>query len=569
MCKLVHALYQCPKFLALRTPERVKFARIVNVCVNCLRGGHRASACRSAGCQKCNKRHNSKLHLEDEEREEAFANSVLIDEETGNDSDIQESIVDSEDGQVALKAQIIEKRKPLSEVTMLSTALAIITDVRGKGIMARVLLDSGSQVNLMTTRLAIKLVYPITETATTVIGVSGMSCKAIGQVSATVNSRINAYSTDLRFLVLQNIANTLQSVQPTNEVMNTINLGECSDPDLSSTKKIDIILGSEIFYELLCIGQIKPAGTRAIWQKTVFGWVLSGRVQSDQSNPQTSCMTTMVSSDNSIQNEVQKFWELEEVVELQERRKYSIEECKCETHFLKKCSKEADGRFTLKLPFRNNMQQLLGESRSMATKRFHQMERKLNENPELKLEYVRFMREYQNLGHMTLSTNTNIQSTEHPQVFLPHHPIIRNESSTTKLRVVFDASTKTSTNISLNETLMVGPTIQDDLRRILMRFRIHQVVLTADIEKMYRQIKVSENCKSYQQILWREIPNDPLEAYRLSTVTYGTSSAPFMAIRTLYLLADCEKQDLANAARTEPVHTFAQLAIRVKSTHSY
>ncbi|CAI6345782.1 unnamed protein product [Macrosiphum euphorbiae] len=96
---------------------------------------------------------------------------------------------------------------------------------------------------------------------------------------------------------------------------------------------------------------------------------------------------------------------------------------------------------------------------------------------------------------------------------------------------------------------MVGPTIQDDLRRILMRFRIHQVVLTADIEKMYRQINVSENCQSYQQILWRENPNDPLESYRLNTVTYGTSSAPFMAIRTLYLLADCEKNDLASAAR--------------------
>ncbi|CAI6363726.1 unnamed protein product [Macrosiphum euphorbiae] len=408
-------LYQCPKFLALRTPERVKFARTINVCVNCLRGGHRASSCRSAGCSKCNQRHNSKLHLEDDERAEAFANSALIDEETGNSSDTQESIVDSEESQVALKAQIMEKRKTVGEVTMLSTALVIISDVRGKGIMARVLLDSGSQVNLMTTRLAIKLGYPITETATTVIGVSGMSCKAVGQVSATVKSRINAYSTDLRFLVLQNIANTLQSVQPTNEVMNTINLGECADPDFRSTKKIDIILGSEIFYELLCIGQIKPAGTRAIWQKTVFGWVLSGRVQSDHINPHTSCMTTMVSIDNSIQNEVQKFWELEEVVEPKERRKYSIEECKCETHFLKTSSRDADGRFTLKLPFRNNIQQLLGESRFMATKRFHQMERKLNENPELKLEYVRFMREYQNLGHMTLSTKTNTHSTEHPQ----------------------------------------------------------------------------------------------------------------------------------------------------------
>jgi len=98
--------------------------------------------------------------------------------------------VDNEGGQIALKAQRIEERKTFGEITMLSTALVIITDIRGQGIMARVLLDSGSQVNLMITRLAIKLGYPITETATTVNGVSGMSCKAIGQVNATCTGRV-------------------------------------------------------------------------------------------------------------------------------------------------------------------------------------------------------------------------------------------------------------------------------------------------------------------------------------------------------------------------------------------
>lgn len=88
MCKLVHALYECPKCLAITTPKRVKFARIVNVCVDCLRGGHRASSCRSAGCQKFSKRHNIKLHLGDEERAEAFVNSVLIVEKIGSGYEI-------------------------------------------------------------------------------------------------------------------------------------------------------------------------------------------------------------------------------------------------------------------------------------------------------------------------------------------------------------------------------------------------------------------------------------------------------------------------------------------------
>ncbi|KAE9525435.1 hypothetical protein AGLY_014235 [Aphis glycines] len=84
----IYALYQCPECLAITTPERVKFDRTVNVCVNCLHGGHRTSSCRSAGCQKFSERHNIKLHLGDEERSEAFVNSVLIYEEIGSGYEI-------------------------------------------------------------------------------------------------------------------------------------------------------------------------------------------------------------------------------------------------------------------------------------------------------------------------------------------------------------------------------------------------------------------------------------------------------------------------------------------------
>lgn len=85
VCKIPHALYQCPRFLEMRTPDKVKTARAANVCVNCLRSGHRASACRSSGCQKCNKRHNSELHLKEEEREEAFSNNVILGQQSDDD----------------------------------------------------------------------------------------------------------------------------------------------------------------------------------------------------------------------------------------------------------------------------------------------------------------------------------------------------------------------------------------------------------------------------------------------------------------------------------------------------
>lgn len=547
VCKLSHALYQCPQFLGLRTPDKVKIARAANVCVNCLRNGHRASACRSTGCHICNKRHNSKLHLNDDEKEEAFANNVLVDTMEKEGSTNQENIINEDESQLNLKAQVNDNKCQGREITVLSTALVTINDIRGNENVVRVLLDSGSQANLMTSRLAMKLGFPVMKTSITITGVSGISCQPIGQVSAVVNSRISAYTVNLNFLVLQNIASTLPSIKLNEEISKVMKTFECADPDISSTRQIDMILGSEIFFELLCIGQVKPMGTRAIWQKTVFGWVLSGCVNVEESKQNSACMTMIADYTDTLQSQLKQFWELEEIVRPHPSRKGNNEEIKCETHFTKTCAREINGRFVLKLPFRENVNQL-GESRSIAEKRFYNIERRLKANSELKDAYVKFMQEYQDLGHMVLKGDTTIHSINNPQVYLPHHAVIRTESSTTRIRVVFDASTKTSTSISLNDTLMIGPNIQDDLRGILMRFRTHQVAITADIEKMYRQIGVSKDCQSYQQILWRENPDKPLETYQLCTVTYGTSAAPFMAIRTLHHLADCEKENFSRAS---------------------
>lgn len=75
--------------------------------------------------------------------------------------------------------------------------------------------------------------------------------------------------------------------------------------------------------------------------------------------------------------------------------------------------------------------------------------------------------------------------------YLPHHGVTKPSSSTTKLRVVFDGSAKSTTNISLNDILHVGSTIQDDLFSILIRFRKHNVVMKEEITKMYRQININ------------------------------------------------------------------------------
>ena len=87
--------------------------------------------------------------------------------------------------------------------------------------------------------------------------------------------------------------------------------------------------------------------------------------------------------------------------------------------------------------------------------------------------------------------------------YLPHHCVFKEDSTTTKLSVVFDGSATTSSGQSLNDTLMVGPTVQDDLYSIIMRFRFYPIALSADIAKMYRQLALEDKSKEFHRILWR------------------------------------------------------------------
>ncbi|UYV80746.1 hypothetical protein LAZ67_19001587 [Cordylochernes scorpioides] len=82
-----------------------------------------------------------------------------------------------------------------------------------------------------------------------------------------------------------------------------------------------------------------------------------------------------------------------------------------------------------------------------------------------------------------------------------------------------------------------GPKIQQDLFHIILRFRIHPVAINADIAKMYRQIRISQEDSEFQIIVWRNDPHDKIKDYRLETVTYGTSCAPFLATRIIKQLA--------------------------------
>ncbi|XP_046142264.1 uncharacterized protein LOC123987928 [Osmia bicornis bicornis] len=307
--------------------------------------------------------------------------------------------------------------------------------------------------------------------------------------------------------------------------------GTLADPAFADCRKIDLLIGAGLFWRLLCIGQ-HQAERELVWQKTQLGWVLGGKLTWPQGH-QEAVSNCCVVTNSQLHNQLEQFWKIEEVSDIQ-----NVGSDACEHYFQTITTRHTDGRYIVRIPFKENITQL-GYSRDQAERRLRSLERKLGKQPDLRAQYIEFMSEYESLGHM--SKMSEIVDNSHTGFYLPHHAVFKAQSTTTKLRVVFDGSAKSSSGLSLNDCQLIGSPVQNDLLSILLRFRKHRYVISADIAKMYRQILVHPEDRKFQRLLWRSDPQQPVGLFELNTVTYGTASAPFLATRVLKQIGlDCE-----------------------------
>ena len=114
-------------------------------------------------------------------------------------------------------------------------------------------------------------------------------------------------------------------------------------------------------------------------------------------------------------------------------------------------------------------------------------------------------------------------------VYSPRKEVVKEDRSTTKLRIVFDANAKYKDTMPLNDLLYKGPCLNADLYSLLLNFRVHPIVLTADIEKVYLQIKINEEHRDYLRFLWhRNLQEESIIRYRFTRVIFGVTSSKFL-----------------------------------------
>ncbi|XP_055633439.1 uncharacterized protein LOC129773811 [Toxorhynchites rutilus septentrionalis] len=540
-CKGDHPLYQCPVFQRQEVAERDALLRTHSLCRNCFRVGHQAKDCKSRfSCRTCKGRHHTLVCFKID-REGSTKVTVVARGNHQQHSKETRSSASSSTQTANVSTKAVCSAQQYSSQVLLATAVVILVDDSGQRFPARALLDSGSESNFVSERLSQRMNVNRERVDISVLGIGQAATQVKHRIRAMVQSRVSEYCRDMDFLVLSKVTVNLPTLTVNTKGWSIPKGIELADPAFFQSKGVDIVLGIEAFFEFFGTGGKISLGERLpALNESVFGWVVCGGLSVPSQSIQVNCN---ISASGSLESLIARFWECEEIGSTNH---YSPEEVQCEEHFKRTVKRQMDGRYTVALPKDDGVLSRLGKSEEIALRRFQGTERRLSRDSNLRDQYLAFMQEYLRLGHMRKVEKV---SGEVQRCYLPHHPVVKEASTTTKLRVVFDASCKTSTGVSLNDGLLVGPVIQEDLRSIIIRCRTKQIMLVADVEKMFRQINVCPKDKSLQSILWRFSPDDEPETYELGTVTYGTQPAPFLATRTLKQLAMDEGSRFPLAAR--------------------
>lgn len=523
ICSGEHYTAKCPEYIDKVVKDKVELIKKHRLCFNCLRA-HRVANCQSTRrCIKCGKTHHSSIHGSNE--------STKPKATSDENSSVQVNLASS-----------YHNSSPVQ--TLLATIQLIVSSENGVNIKARAMVDPGSQISFISEKLVQQLQVSRQNSSLPLLGIGAVKA---GRTRGLVSVNLKPYfksSTEYKIAahVLPKLTSRLLTVSTDNNNWKHLENLQLADPEFYSSGEIDIIIGADHYGLILEQGLRQGSTTSPTAQATIFGWILFGPSRSETSEVQIY----HTSIDEELFEVLQRFWKWDEMPSIS-TPSLSAEDQECEDHFKAMHSRKADGRYIVKLPLKKSPT-LLGDSKSVALRMFSRLSTRMKTNPKFHQAYSDFLNEYESLDHMKLA-NDSTSAAQQTVYYLPHHGVIRESSVTTKLRVVFNASSKTSTGLSLNDIVHTGAKLQTELFDVLIWFRHFQFAFTADMEKMYRQIEVHPQDWNLQRILWSKKDNE-IVPFQLTTVTYGIACAPFLALRTVQQLIEDERANFPLAEST-------------------
>ncbi|XP_064470264.1 uncharacterized protein LOC135385017 [Ornithodoros turicata] len=314
-------------------------------------------------------------------------------------------------------------------------------------------------------------------------------------------------------------------------------------PSVPRETGLSVLIGSDQLWKIVKGNVQHDQNNSAIAAiNTSLGWTFQGPTKtrssvSEQSDTLICVLRTAVEIEDDTSLALRRYWDLEHLGITDNLTPDRDDQALMES--FEGSIEFQDGRYRVNLPFKQQPRVDLPSNRGVALERMKRMSTRLARDPEMLARYDEAIRTYLEEGHAEKVKPESDEADTGQVYYMPHRPVIRESSATTKLRVVFDASSHASGAPSLNDCLEKEPKMVPDLVRLLLRFRLHRIAITADVRKAFLQIGIKEEDRDFLRFLWFSTPPTPghemppVEEWRMTAVPFGTAASPFLLAATL------------------------------------
>jgi len=498
-CSKLHDSRDCYEARSLSLEDKKNKIKLKRCCLKCLAPGHIAKTCRQfIRCYSCGKAHVIALCPEMHKGE------------------TREMQAEPEVVQTTTVGQVCS-----TEVALMTIKVNVLGKTTSKEV--RALLDCGSQKSYILRSTAKELgLTPVARevVAHTLFGGARTEPRVHDRYRIKLRSS-NPHAKrefEFEFLDQAEICGSVARMPKGPFLKELKGKGVWLSDIGSGCPKIEILIGSDIYGKILT-GKVKQlrGGLTAI--DTRLGWTVCGRPQEYCPSEKRDIVNLNVNLAIRDFN-VADLWSLETlgIKDAGVNVTKSAEEDMARQQFLRSLGRNDDGRYCVGLPWLDRDLEL-PSNRHIAERRLFSTTRKLRALGLFE-EYDKVFSEWLMEGVIEEVPIEDLESRVH---YLPHHPVIKPDSLTTKIRPVFDASCKANRSPSLNDCLVKGPNLIEEIPALLLRFREKCIAVTADIRRAFLQIELKREDRNFLRFLWWDKDNN-MKIYRHTRVVFGVKS---------------------------------------------
>ena len=546
VCKGEHALTSCETWKRLTVNERWQLAKKLGLCFRCLKRGHLVERCSLQGtcpAEGCVRRHHPQLHAAIEPPQ---LNSSA---ETFHPLKGETSATDTPTNHTTCGVTKEAESIPRPGRVALQMIQVIMGGENGIRIRANAFLDGGSGSSYLKEEIADTLGLGAERKP---LRVAVFGATSIMTDSKTVTVCLESMDGSVKKRVFLWTTSKICEMTAVDWSPNARKLDHLRDLEVRKPVEhveVGVLIGSDYYKELLLplehrIG--KPG--EPVWVKTPLGWTIVGHV-SETANACSiaNCVYTFHTTftpEMRADELMRKMWD-EEVVGITNQNKPLTAEEVLAARKVAESRCYADGRYKVAIPWKDD-EPLLHCNRTTAEDRLYSLEKHLQRRPDVAEKYCQVMEANKAKGYIRKLEPGEID--DGPSWYLPHFPVVREDKETTKVRIVYDSAARYG-GVSLNDTMVPGPKLQQDVFDVLLRFRSNPVALVADLTEMFSQVTMAKQDRRYHRFLWRGLDlSKPPEVYEAMRLMFGDRASPYLAQYVFRQHAEDNRDDYPLAA---------------------